>query len=1052
MGKKPDWLDDDDLFEDGEGPNEDAPKDAPVLKRRGADRGASEPAPRGRRARDDDAATSEDDAVKKPSPMARLALPTKRPGEQEIAKSPVVLALAAGIAILTVLSGTYYFMIGRDIVTKEFTAIENDISEQRFGQAIEKLDAFIIAHGRHERVDEAKFLRAKTRVDQQIVGSVPDWGKGLEMVDLYISDCRDLETYPEKKPELLEYCIQISLGSLKTASDMAKSAKNATALDTARGLLVVSDTAALSIDGFAAEDEPPTKDKEQIKLDREAAEREIHKRGAIHTAYALIEGHLTAKRPIPALKARRDLIVQYADMERDRKLSGFLDEALNVEKGLIQKEALDRAASTEDRPLPVPPPLSLTPHTRSSTEATSEGRNVFGVAHGCCYGVDSVTGDTTWRRAIGPDTPFFPEQVDTTIPGLLLFDTRWQELVLLNRQTGELGWRQTIEEPVSGVPLIHGGQVYLPTLGKHLYKIDLQTGQATSRLTFSQPVYAPPVLVRDSPNLIVAGDEGVTYIIGLRQMECVAVWPTFQPPGSIDVPLLAMGSLVLMAENGASQGCTLRVFDATDVENAFPEVGSKVIPRQVRDPLLLRGNKLFVPAVGEQFSAFTVSDNKEQEPLLDIARPPSKSEYDGAVYLLGGPDGRLWSSSDRLRKFQLTQDDLPEDNTRREINEFGATGQPLQKIGDTLFVGKRELGSDAISLVQVNGEEMTEFGKTVLGTGVLAVMPTGEDSILCLTRTGELFQVTAQKLETGGFLFRYDGEVKIPKDAVEPIRAGVLPGNQFAVTCGGKTPQLWIVNQAGKLSQELTTTVGGILDPVPLAGGAVVALPTKLQLLGMPGGLRAADFLGTVEQQDTVQWGSIVPIDQEHILVTDLAGNISRVEYRTSPNPHLQSIETLEVGAKVHVSPAVAKGRLVVSDATGRTQLLDIVGFRQEAEVKLSAPAFGTLAIVGDRLFVQSEDEKLRCLALDRKLEEVWSINMGQDAMSGSPILDGASLIFGTMNGRVLTINVETGEETKVLQLDQPIEHGPFRLGSHLVVISIDGSLYRIESPSGEGS
>jgi outer membrane protein assembly factor BamB len=1050
MGKKPDWLDDDDLFEDDDSPSDDSPKNAPVLKRGGAKRDAPPAAPRGRRDRDDEP-VEEEEVAKKPSPMARLALPSKRPGEQEIAKSPVVIALAAGIAILTVLSGTYYFMIGRDVVSKEFTAIEEDISQQRFAQAIEKLDGFLIAHGRHERADEAKFLRAKTRLDRQIVGSVPDWSKGLEMVDLYIKDCRDLEGYPEKKPELLDYSIQIALGSLKTASDMAKSAKNATALELAAGLLVVSDTVALNIDGFAAEDEPPTKEKGQIKLAREDAEREIHKRGAIHKAYALIEGHLTGKRPIPALKARRDLIVQYSDMEHDRKLVGFLDEALNVEKSLIKKEDLDRAASTEDRPLPVPPPLSLTPHTRSSTEEASEGRNVFGVAHGCCYGVDSVTGDTTWRRAIGPDTPFFPEKVDTTIPGLLLFDTRWQELVLLNRQTGELGWRQTIEEPVSGMPLIHDGQVYLPTLGKHLYKIDLQTGQVTARLTFSQPVYAPPVLVRDSSNLIVAGDEGVTYVVGLRQMECIAVWPTFQPPGSIDVPLIAMGSLVLMAENGASQGCTLRVFDATDVEKVFPEVGTKVISTQVRDPLLLRGNKLFVPAFGEQFSAFTVSDNKEQEPLLDIARPPARSEYDGAVYLLGGPDGRLWSSSDTLRKFQLTQDDLPEDNTKKPI-EFGATAQPLQKIGDTLFVGKRELGSDAVSLVQVNGEEMTEFGKTVLGTGVLAVMPTGDDSVLCLTRTGELFQVTSQQLETGGFMFRSDGQLKIPKDAVDPIRAGVLPGNQIAVTCGGKTPQLWIVNKAGKLAQELTTTVGGVLDPVPLAGGAVVALPTKLQLLGMPGGLRAADFLGIVEQQDTVQWASIVPIDEQHILVTDLAGNISRVEYRTNPKPHLQSIETLEVGATVHVSPVVAQGRLVVSDATGRTQLLDIVGFRQEAEVKLSAPAFGALAIVGDRLFVQSEDEKLRCLALDRKLEEVWAIEMGEDAMSGSPFLDGDSLIVGTMNGRVLTLNAETGEETKALQLDQPIEHGPFRLGSHLVVISIDGSLYRIESPSGEGS
>ena len=1049
MGKKPDWLDDDDLFEDDSLAEDDVDEGAPTLKRGG---GTVRESPRGRRGRDADEDDSYDEPKeKKPSRVARLAMQhAKRPGEHEIAKSPLVLSLGGGAAVLAVLAGTYWFMIGRDIVGRELKAIEDHLSEQQFGPAIEKLELFLVERGRHERANEARFMLAKARVDKQIVGSVPDWAKGLEQVDAYIKDTRDLEGYQEKKSELLEYSITIALGSLKTSADMAKTAKDEKGLDFCRSLIEVSGNAALNIDGFAPEEEPPTKEKEEIKIAREAAERAIHKRGAIHKAYALIEKHLNNKLPIPALKARRDLIVQYPDMERDRKLVGFLDEALTLEISLITKETLDRPAMIEDRPLPVPPPLSLTPHTRSTTDETSEGRAVFAVAQGCCYGTDTVTGDTLWRRAIGPDTPFFPRQVDTTIPSLLMFDTRWQELVLVNRLTGELAWRQTIEEPVSGEPLIHDSQVYLPTLGKHLYKIDLQSGQATSRLTFSQPVYSPPVLVRDSPNLVVAGDEGVTYVISLQQMECVAVWPTFQAPGSIDVPMLALGSLILMPENGASDGCTLRIFDATNIENAFPEIGTKEIPRQVRDPLLLRGNKLFVPAVGEQFSAFTVSDNKEQEPLLDIARPPAQSEYDGAVYLLDGPDGRLWSASDHLRKFQLTQDALPEDQEQRIF--IGAAGQPLQKIGETVYVGQRTLGSDAIRLVLVDGEEMSEYSKTVVGTSILAILQISTDSVLCLTSTGELLQVNSQKLETGGFLFQSEGSIDIPDDVKEPLHAGVLPGNRIAVTCGGNSPMLWIINQAGKISQEVTLTKGAVLDPIPLAGGAVTALPARLQLLGMPGGRLVEDFMGTIEQAESVQWASVVPVDDEYILVTDVEGSIKRLGYRTSPKPHLQRIETLDVGQKVHVPPAVDKGRMLVADASGKMQLLDVNGFRQVAEVMLVAPAFGKLTILGDRVLVQTEDRQLRCLALDKKLAEVWSLDMGEDSVSGTPLIEDGSLILGTMQGRVLVLDPESGDEKRTLQLDQVIEHGPFKLGSHLVVVSIDGSLYRIESSLGEGS
>ena len=232
----------------------------------------------------------------------------------------------------------------------------------------------------------------------------------------------------------------------------------------------------------------------------------------------------------------------------------------------------------------------------------------------------------------------------------------------------------------------------------------------------------------------------------------------------------------------------------------------------------------------------------------------------------------------------------------------------------------------------------------------------------------------------------------------------------------------------------------------------IVPQPATLQLLGCLDYRTVEEFLGTVEQQDTVQWSSIVPVDSEHVLVTGQDGRITRVGYRGTPKPHLQRVESLEVGQKVHVPPAVGGNRVVVSDASGRIQLLDAAGFRQQAETTLAAPAFGELHIVGERLIVQTEDHNLHCLTLDSKLEKVWSIEMQGDAVSGTPLVEDGLLITGTMNGRVLKLDIATGEQKQVLQLDQPIEHGPFRVGSYLVVVSIDGSLYRVESSPGEGS
>ena len=87
-------------------------------------------------------------------------------------------------------------------------------------------------------------------------------------------------------------------------------------------------------------------------------------------------------------------------------------------------------------------------HTYSGTGEVSVGRTVFAVAKDCCYGIDTITGEPLWRRVIGMDSPFFPIPVETSVSGVLLFDTNHNELTLLERRSGQLVWRQP-SSPIS---------------------------------------------------------------------------------------------------------------------------------------------------------------------------------------------------------------------------------------------------------------------------------------------------------------------------------------------------------------------------------------------------------------------------------------------------------------------------------------------------------------------------------------------------------------------------------------------------------------------------
>ena len=1039
MAKKgPDWLDDEDMF-DGEGDvfaDDDVPKDAPVLPRRGG-RG-------GRAGRDEGGRNDEPDRKGGDEPkskLARIALRAqKRPGEQEIAKSPLVIALAGGAIVLLLMSGAYWFIIGRDTATKALMVIDEDLNNQRFAPAIKALEDFIVSHHGHPKVIEYRFKLSRARIDKEITGSRTNWEAGIEMIDLFKKDTRDVEGFADQKPMLADYAFKVTMGAIDSAGKQPKDGRN---------FIKISQTAETRLTEYSDPDKPPKERFAEIEVARDKAADIIQRYEDLQAAYAEIDSHLKNKKPLEALKTRRKLLAIHPDAEKLKEVRSRLDATLELEQNLVGEIAIDVKSSKEDRPLPVPAPLTLTLHTRTSTTEQLGDRTVFAVSQGTCYGVDTVTGDPVWRRTIGFDSPFFPKVVETTIPGLLLFDTTYNELVLLNRLTGELGWRLPLPEAVDGEPLVSDGQIYLPTLGNHLYKIDLQSGTASTRLKFSQPVHAPPILTRDNEHLLVAGDEAVVYSLTTRPLKCVRVSYTLQNPGTIDVPLMTLGSMMLMIENRNAKNCVLRVFRAENPVEGVKLAGESALDSHVMSPPVLRGNKLFVPGEREQLNVFTVSDDIDQPPLAPLANPPGIADYayDAQVHLLPGSDDRLWTSSDQLRAFVLEQDALKE----KGGYAIGATGQPLQNIGTTLYVGKHLLSSDAIGLMEADGEDskFSSTWNTVVGSGILAMIPTNAGGILFLTKSGSMFNISEKDITDGGrFRHQAESSLDVPDKLKDPLRATPLPNNRIAVTRGGEQPRMWIVNQAGKASEEFPLEAAPVGDPVSMAGGALAVLPNTIRLMGVSGGGLVKEYSGSVEANGETQWSFVTPLDDNHVIVVNRAGQLTKLQYRTSPSKHLQPSESVSLQTPIDWPPVASAEYVFVVLPDGTLQMLKAVGFEKEASVKLSQPAIAPLQIVGNFLLVQTSDLQLSCFDASKKLEKVWSVNMADDVISGQAFVEGNRIVIATMKGSVKAID-PTGKVLGNLQLDSPIEHGPFRLGSLLIAVSLDGSLYQVQSVLG---
>lgn len=1058
-GGKPDWLDDDDLepLDDGdvldgddvlEGDDlleEDNGGKTPMLKRGGkrddaADRKGDRDKDRGRdeasdrRERDD--GKDKDKGGKSGKSERELRRERAvRPGEQEITKSPLILGLSITIIVLALLSGIYFFMIKRETVNAQLKQIDEQIAAGQYATAMVALEQFIVDHPKDDLGDQAKIRLGKVRVDKSINGAVPEWSAALDALNKMIADCREVKSFVEENPALADYARKIALGSLETAE------KNR-----APELIKVSDEAVILLERYSDAEKPPVEAKNKIKVAKEAAEAAILKATTTQATYAEIDRFNKANQPIEALASRRRLLDRYPDLEKDRKLNQLLEQTLVSEQKAVKVDDANRAAIREDRKLPGKP-LALTLHTRVLTDETSEGRTVWATAGGCLYGVDSVTGDPVWRRGIGSDSPFFPVSIDAAVPALLCFDTRFEELIFVNRQTGELIWRQQLGERASGAPLIHNNQIYLGTAGKSLFRIDVQTGEITSKMTFSLPVVSPPALTRDGANLVIPGHEAISYTLSVQPLECVRVLFSGQRPGAVQIPMTPMGATMLMIENDQLSGANMRVFDAGKTEKTMPEVGTARIGAQIKDRVVLRGNQLFVVGEKELLAVYTVSDDPEQPKLLPIAKPPTQTEYTGPIFMHAGASGRLWVASDNLKQFQLTNETLGEATTKRLY--LGATAQPIQSIGKNLYIGRQLLESGAVSLLQVDGEEMVAAWKTIVGAGVLTAQPAGEN-LVCVNSSGDVFQVPTAEIENGGFRFKVETSIKIAEGTTDPVFAGRLAGGKMAIACGGKEPRLWTINTIGKIEQEYVLDAPPVGPPVPLSGGVTVPLANKLRTFGVTGGARVDDYLSQIGQQANRQaWSHVLPLDATHLVVIDSEGKLSRLEYRTNPTAHLQQLDQVALGNPVDVAPVLDKGKLYVTDASGRLQILSVNGFDRVADAKLANPGVGKLALAGNRLLVATSVGNLECYDTDQNLKQLWSIPFSGDLLADAALLEQGKLVIATHSGHVKALNPDTGAEAKSLSLDNSIDYGPVKVGKFILVATTDGALHRVESVLG---
>ncbi|QDT97204.1 outer membrane protein assembly factor BamB family protein [Gimesia aquarii] len=956
-----------------------------------------------------------------------------RPGERQITRSPLVLSLTGGGILLALTALTFWFIIGRDTAKRHFDAAVQEMEAGKYSQAIQLFENFQENFSKSDYVDEARIFLSKSLVEKEISGSTPAWKSGLEATDKFIKKHRDDSDFKSQHSTIADYGQRIALGSVETASRTKD-----------RELLVVSKNAEKILTRYSPQDVPPTETLAKIKAGYEKAEAEILRKEVFDVAVLEIEESIKQKDTLKALKRRRHLLDRYPYYNNDRKMSTVLDQILEVEKGLIKINNEPVAASNEEYPETFPQVVTLALHTRSRSNAVSDGRNVFALANGSCFGIDSITGDPIWRRPIGLDAPFAPLTVTGTEPALLLYDSRHQDLVCVSQKNGKLIWRQALPSRPTGQPLIHQGLIVISCESGDLLSLDLISGNRISQLKFAQPLIGAPGLVYGEQAVAVAGHEAVIYLVSLRPFECKRVTAIGHRPGTIRIPIIPMGKLLMVCENDRADSALLHILDGNGENASLNELEQFRIKGHVQSPPVLRGKQLFLPTVPERITAFTVTDEEGKRKLTEIASYQLQDPLSCQIYLSAGSGGQLWMSSSALRKFTLLNSGIKLD--KKKIAD-GLGAQPMQLIGNNLYLARRLLSSNSVIFTIANRDEMSSSWKSILGTDILATYSYGENGLVCVTSDGDIFRLRGKDFGPDGTSFRERTitQLKLPEGLTEPLKTTQLSDGKIAVYCGSPEPTLWILNSFGQLEQ--TIPLKAPLDTMPILIGDGIALPfhKKISVYRKGRGLNTVqDFVLPDDVDAKVNWKQLIPISKNQCIALTSSGQIFTLQYRTTPARHLAVVSMTDNKQPIDFNAGISKNFIAISDASGQLQLLDAKTGQQTGKLQIASPSANDLWITNNLLFVESK-QKLSCFDISNGLKKRWDLKLSDSSLAGQPAMYEDQILLTLRNGTLITVEAKTGKIQTEFNTPLPTSGATVNLDQIMLVPTVDGSLYRID-------
>ncbi len=959
----------------------------------------------------------------------RIAGGPRRPGEQKVTRSPVLLTMLLVSTGLAIVAAVFWILVLRETEKTRFENALRALDEAKYNEAVTQFEEFLLVHPSGEYSNRARILlhtakiRRYTDASTFSVESVVAAERSLEE---FFRHCQDLPEFADERERLIRWAEKIA----RAAAEVAVKTASQEALN-------ASQSAYARLDSLTGSGGLSAEARDRILKLHSRASAEILKKDLLKSSLGDIQRLLDDSRPLDALRIYQGLLDRYEVLREDRGYADVMERILETEQSLVHVDETPRDAVTSEADEHPRPALSLNLRTAASSGLVSQDTLVFGSGGDAVFALDAETGMPVWKRPLGVSVDTAPILVEGRVPAVLLVHGGRHELMLVSQADQTLLWRQSVESAVTGPPIVIDQDIYVTTAAGQLWQIAAGSGRSVARVQFSQPVTGPPALSRDGESLVIPGQQAFVYTLERRSLKCRAVSWSQHRDGSVVSPMLAMGHLFLLCEN-RSEDCLLRALEM-DEHGRLSERERQTVLGRVMDPCLLRGEQLFVPSTPQRIAAFRISDRADNDVFSLIDTNQVENAELSKMFLVSGASGHLWMASTALRRFEVTEQTVVLD---KAVVAEGQHLYPIQADDDDLLVTTRQPWSSSVFFTRVNRETMTGQWRTALRTNLVAAAPSASgNSLVAVSDFGEVFRVPLSDIAEGGFHTRSLSRFRLPDDLNDPVEGTVLSDGRLAAWCYGDDARIWTTRPTGQFEQLWRLPAEPQARPAPFAGGLAVPLPGRIRLTAVRN--RVEDYQVEEPGEADVHWRFVVPVGQEQLLAVRSDGQVIRLEYRTSPTRHLAEIGIARLPGDIELIPAATQELICVATSDGRLVLLGADGLERIQERSVDGGIVGGPFVSGNRVFVIAADDRVCVYSLDERLEEtgVFASPGGRLTDAPLPLPDGGFLaVF--QGGSVVHLD-EQGQPTgRTDHLGQPLQSGPIRTGDAAVVVAEDGSLF----------